>query len=736
MRKLLSILCIAACGLTAQAQQKLYLSKPKFSTGNQTEWSDPKFNDASWKTIDPTILWEKQGYDYTGFAWYRFHVVIPSSLKEKSALKDSLTVYLARIDDSDEAYFNGVKIGKTGTTIEDAQGYNGMFGAERKYTFALNKVPVNWDKENVIAVKVYDGGGDGGMYSEKPYLAMRDYIDGVVVNTSKGFSFAGAFATKDIILENNNSVALSGSLSVQLKDGPDKVLKQTPYTFTLAAHEKKVFKVKEANKEGAYLNYVFTEKTTGKKIEQREEIPYILTPKAPLTPRINGAEVTGVRPNSPFLYKVAATGQKPIQYAAAQLPEGLTIDKATGIITGAVSKAGDYPVKLTVTNKLGKAQRTLTIKVGSLLGLTPAMGWNSWNCWGLSVTTDKVKASAQALIDKGLIDHGWTYINIDDGWESAKRNDDGTIGTNEKFPDLKALGDWLHSHGLKFGIYSSPGDLTCGGYLGSYKHELQDAESYAKWGVDYLKHDWCSYSSVAGNDTSLETFVKPYRVMEQALRAQPRDIYYSLCQYGMKDVWKWGDKVDANSWRTTGDITDTWESLHDIGFSQYKIADYPKPGRWNDPDMLIVGKVGWSGSLRNTRLTPNEQYTHISLWSLQASPLLIGCDISQLDEFTLSLLTNDEVIAVNQDVLGKQAHRVLANDDFQVYVKELADGSKAIGVFNMKTTYTKASVKWSDIKLSLPKKVRDLWRQKDLTAVTSTFSNTLPPHGVVMVKVK
>lgn len=732
---------MAACAYTATAQ-RVQMLQAKFSKGNEAAWSNPSFNDSAWQTLKTSSFWEKQGVNYNGYAWYRIHVTVPSSLRTKSALKDSLLLNLAYIDDCDEVFFNGQKVAQTGRFPEEQGGYSTAYFKERVYRLALRDITVNWDKENIIAIKVYDGDGDGGLGNGTPYLAMLDYIDNISINTNNNFTFADGKVKKAVKLVNRNKEGVKGVFSVSAKDeetGKIIYSKEQGIGFLPKRESPKDYvdiPVEIAGKPGITLTYKFTEQRTAKSITATEQPPYILTPKAPATPRINGAQVTGVRPNSPLIYKIAATGKKPLTYAAAQLPEGLKLDAATGIITGSIAKAGDYPVKLTVKNALGTTSRTLTIRVGDLLALTPAMGWNSWNCWGLSVTADKVKSSAQALIDKGLIDHGWTYINVDDAWEAPARAADGTIVTNEKFPDMKALGDWLHSHGLKFGIYSSPGRLTCGGYLGSLGHELQDAETYNKWGVDYLKHDWCSYSEVAGSDTSLETFMKPYRVMQKALRAQPRDIYYSLCQYGMKDVWKWGPQVDANSWRTTGDITDTWESLHEIGFRQYKISEYAKPGRWNDPDMLIVGKVGWSGNLRNTRLTPDEQYTHISLWSLLASPLLIGCDISQMDDFTLNLLTNDEVIAVNQDVLGKQARRVLAKDDYEVYVKELADGSKAVGFFNLSKKYSTITVKLSEIGLSPSAQVRDVWRQKDLGKAAAGFTYKLAPHGVMMIRVK
>lgn len=736
MHKILFALCLMTV-VTAAAQEKLTIKQSKFKTGDNAAWADPKLNDSGWQTIKTTSHWEQQGIDYSGYAWYRMHINIPSSLKKQSVLKDTLVIYLANIDDCDETFLNGKVVGKTGTPPGPGKAYETAYNQERNYHIALKTAAINWDADNVLAVRVYDGGGDGGINGGTPYIKILDITDGIAVDKSAGFSFSGASASKQIRLINHNQIAVNGTLTVQTRDDHSgKPVSRRTYPVSLGARGSKTVTVSGANREGQTLLYLFTEKQSGRKISEEESMPYILTPAPAANPRINGAQMSGVRPGSPFLYKIAATGKKPLQYAAAGLPQGLKIDGTTGIISGTIQTAGEYTVKLTVSNSLGRDERNLTIKAGDLIGLTPAMGWNSWNCWGLSVTTDKVKGSAQALIDKGLIDHGWTYINIDDGWESQQRNADGTIGTNKKFPDMKALGDWLHSHGLKFGIYSSPGRLTCGGYLGSLGHEQQDAQTYNSWGIDYLKYDWCSYSEVAGGDTSREAYVKPYAVMQKALREQPRDIYYSLCQYGMGDVWKWGGQVDANSWRTTGDITDTWASLYDIGFRQYKISYYAGPGRWNDPDMLIVGKVGWSGTLRQTRLTPNEQYTHITLWSLLSSPLLIGCDISRMDDFTLSLLTNDEVIAVNQDVLGKQAHMVYNGGGYQVYVKELADGSKAVGIFNLTEKYNPVSIPWSELKIGQVTHVRDLWRQRDLTDVKPVFSYTLAPHGTVMMKVK
>lgn len=223
--------------------------------------------------------------------------------------------------------------------------------------------------------------------------------------------------------------------------------------------------------------------------------------------------------------------------------------------------------------------------------------------------------------------------------------------------------------------------------------------------------------------------------MQAFLRSQKRDIVYSLCQYGMKEVWKWGAKVDGNCWRTTGDITDTWKSLSHIGFNQTVQYPFAQPGRWNDPDMLIVGEVGWGENLHPTNLNPDEQYTHISLWCLLSAPLLIGCDISRLNDFTLNLLTNDEVLAVDQDPLGKQARQVIANIDYQVWVKELEDGSRAIGIFNISEEHMKISINWNELGLPENGKVRDLWRQKELGNFKEKFTTKVVPHGVMLIKV-
>jgi alpha-galactosidase len=473
-----------------------------------------------------------------------------------------------------------------------------------------------------------------------------------------------------------------------------------------------------------------------------------LTPPSPPTPLIHGAKVFGVRPHTPFLFTVAATGDRPMTFSADHLPGGLKLDSETGQITGTAPEVGDYKVMLHAKNALGKAQRTLLIKVGQTLALTPQMGWNSWNCFASAVTEDRIRAAADAMVKSGLINHGWTYVNVDDFWQvnpgsgdptlqGPQRDAKGNILANPRFPDMKAMADYIHGKGLKAGLYSSPGPLTCGQCVASYQHEEQDAAQYAAWGFDYLKYDWCTYDRIYKKEEGLAGQIKPYKLMADCLARQPRSIFYSYCQYGMGDVWKWGAENGGNSWRTTGDITDNWNSMMSNAGRGDGIESYAGPGHWNDPDMLVVGKVGWGPELHSTHLTPDEQYTHISLWCLQAAPLLIGCDLTQLDPFTLGLLTNDEVIDIDQDPLGQAAHLVKQSDQksIQIWARKLEDGSTAVGLVNTGDAPIAGSANWGDLNLTGSQTVRDLWRQKDLGKFDGKFtSEPIPSHGVIFIR--
>ena len=464
----------------------------------------------------------------------------------------------------------------------------------------------------------------------------------------------------------------------------------------------------------------------------REEA-VILTPKPSSKPRINGARVFGVRPGHPVLFTIAATGDRPMRFAAASLPAGLSVDAATGRISGSVAKKGTYSVVVSAKNALGSATREFRFVVGDQIALTPPMGWNDWYTFTSSITDKDVRASADAMVSTDMINHGYSYVNIDDCWMVAANSSDprrdaqGNILPNKNFPDMKALTDYIHSKGLKAGIYISPGPKTCGGYEGSYGHEAQDAKQFADWGFDFLKYDFCSYGSVWKGDT-LEEQKRPYKLMGDLLKGQDRDMVFNLCQYGMAKVWEWGAEVGGNSWRTAGDIGAN-PAGYSVGFTLDGREKWVGPGRWNDPDYI---NIGWLGA--PTRLTPNEQYTYVTLWSMLAAPLFFSGDMTKLDDFTLSLLTNDEIIEVDQDPLGIQAHRVSQESETEVWVKDLEDGSKAVGLFNRNEFPAKVTAKWMDLEIDGKQRVRDLWRQSDIGVLSNSYSTEIPRHGAVMLR--
>jgi len=713
-----------------------------FKTGDDPAYARAEFDDRAWGQILPTGNWEQQGFDnYNGFAWYRIRFALPATLRQRAFLRDSLRLLLGKIDDCDAVYLNGVKIGQTGRFPEEKDGYATAWDVQRRYMLATDNPALHWDAENVLAIRVYDGGGGGGFFDRSERnLDLMDLIDYVRLNAGRD---PLRFIEKDkietsVYLENRYAQAIDGEFKAQVftSKNKNKPVWEMKRPLSLKSKETLPIPLTFPRAERARVVYTFTEKNTGKTRVATQETPYLLTPPESPQPHINNADAYGARPGVPFQYLIACSGKQPVQYRAKGLPAGLKLDSGTGIITGITKERGIFSVTLGAANSLGSDSKVVSFVIGNNICLTPPLGWNSWNCWGLSVSDPKVRASADGMVKSGLIRHGWTYMNIDDGWEAPERAPEtGAIRTNEKFTDMKGLSNYVHSLGLKIGIYSSPGPFTCGGYLGSWQHETQDAQTWADWGIDYLKYDWCSYERIAPQNPDLAELKKPYEVMRAALNNTGRDIVYSLCQYGMGNVWQWGEAVGGNLWRTTGDIVDTWESLQGIGFSQGKSAPFARPGHWNDPDMLIVGWVGWGDNLHQTRLTPSEQYTHISLWALQSAPMLIGCDLSRIDDFTYNLLANNEVLAIDQDALGKAATPMLVKDDYQVWVKELADGSRAVGIFNLTNTDRKITVKWADLGLKDYKKVRDLWRQKDLGKFGKSFKTEVYGHGVSLIKV-
>ena len=497
---------------------------------------------------------------------------------------------------------------------------------------------------------------------------------------------------------------------------------------------------------------------------------HILTPPPSPEPRINGAKVFGVRPGNPFFFKVPATGTGPLNYAAEKLPEGLSIDSKTGVITGKVDQPGTHVVDLVVSNSLGTARRPFRIVVGEQICLTPPMGWNSWYECSEGVSAEKIKEVADAFVKSGLRDHGWTYINIDDCWQGDRDPKTKALMGNERFPDMKGLCDYVHERGLKIGIYSSPWIGTYAGFrggtsdnpdaadpkclpedkrlqpnqifgrqgtkdmgisffnaprIGKYWFLDRDFKAMADWGFDYIKLDWHP------ND------VPTTERMAKELRASGRDIVMSLSNTAPIKNAPELSKL-AQLWRTGPDIHDSWDSISRC-FNEFDWVKFQSPGHWNDMDMLQVGMRGrpnlFNAPPKKTNLTPDEQYTHMSMWCLQSNPLLLSCYVDKLDDFTLSLLTNDEVIEVNQDPAGKQVQRVVKAENLEVWFKPMEDGSVAVGLFNRGDKEAEIDVTWADLGRQGPQKVRDLWRQKDLGSHAESFRSKVNPHGVVLVNV-
>ena len=499
---------------------------------------------------------------------------------------------------------------------------------------------------------------------------------------------------------------------------------------------------------------------------------YMLTPEPSPRPIINGPNVFGVRPGSSFLYTIPVSGERPMKFSASSLPEGITVDSDTGFISGTIAdrSIANYQVTLNVENASGKASKDFTIKVGEEICLTPPLGWNSWNCWSRRVSQERVLRSARAMVSKGLNNYGFTYVNIDGNWQNNTRG--GKFNALEpdptRFPDIKDMFDEIHSLGLKGGIYSTPWVTSFAGGIGGSsdneagdgdksmidprgtkltntiwrrvgKHSFakNDVQQWAEWGVDYLKYDW--------NPHDEKSLVE----MANELRASGRDIVYSLSntvELSAVDLCK----THANCWRTGGDLKDRW-----ISSTNYKgrgIVDAWKshrdwqekgwrggPGHFPDADMMVVGDVNSSSKgprLEPTNLTPDEQYTHVTLWTLWAAPILLGCPVENMDAFTLNLFTNAEVLDLHQDAAAVPGVTVYNEDGLEIIVKELADGSRAIGLFNRNEVQRVVPVDWEIVGLTGPKNIRDVWRHKDLGEFSGQFSAMVRPHGSLLLRVE
>ena len=462
-------------------------------------------------------------------------------------------------------------------------------------------------------------------------------------------------------------------------------------------------------------------------LPEQNPMPIALIHDGP-EPALHGPVIAGASPGFPFLFRVPASGEAPLAFSAENLPAGLTINPATGLLSGVMTNPVQQRCRIKVRNARGEAARDLTLVCAPhAMALTPPLGWNSWHQWAEKVDDGKIRAAADGMVAKGFAAHGFAYVNIDDHWEGP-RAPDGTISADpNKFPDMKALGDYIHAQGLKFGIYSSPGETTCGGRPGSLNHEAQDAATWAGWGVDYLKYDGCS-----GNH--LPDIGERWRLMRQCLDRTGRDIVYS--SNSSRDP-----AAACQLWRTTTDIRNGWEAVNQFAFGHPVGSEKNAgPGRYNDPDMLVVGNPDALPTKAVRGLTRNEQITHITQWSMLAAPLLLGCNLPEADAFLVSLMCNDEVLAVDQDPLVRQGWRLrqdppVAEGGGEIWVRPLFDGTTAVAFYNRTAKPIRVKVSWQEIGRTGAQPVRDCWLRQDLGSFSEGYEARVETHAAVLIKV-
>lgn len=503
-------------------------------------------------------------------------------------------------------------------------------------------------------------------------------------------------------------------------------------------------------RDGAFIDITARKEYAGRQLG-------ILTPPESLAPRINGPNVFGVRPGNPIFHRVPVTGERPMTITIHGLPPGVVFDAQTGVIGGRVDKADDYQLVISAENAKGKATKSFTLKVGQTICLTPPLGWNSWNCWGDEVSDAKMRRAADAMVASGLADHGWSYIVLDDCWRTRpaenevgmkrpsfiaertymygpSRTADDLPCANSEFPDMKAMFAYIHAKGLKAGLYSVPATVSCCWTWGSFGHEEKDAAVWADWGVDLMKYDWCTgdrdWKNAGGHR---ERQFKAYKLMGDILARQKRDIVYNICNYGRHGVAEWAHAAGGHYWRTNDDLKDTWPLLLRSIDENLNGAEAAGPGGWNDPDMLVVGPMRFNG-FTSSRLTPNEQYAHVTLWAIMAAPLFIGCDLERLDSFVRSLLTNDEVLEIDQDALGKAGRPVVHDAAHDIWMRPLADGSWAMALFNRTDEEREIAADFSALGLPASCKVRCVWAQKDLGVFKSRFAVPIPAHAALLYR--
>lgn len=458
-------------------------------------------------------------------------------------------------------------------------------------------------------------------------------------------------------------------------------------------------------------------------------------------PVFHGAKITGNYPNTDFLFTVPATGKRPITFYADNLPIGLILESGTGIIRGVVKDTGTWTTKIVATNAEGKTEEELKIVIGDKLCLTPAMGWNSWNVFTNTLDEKLVMEIADAMVSSGMRDLGYQYINMDDYWHDSTRAADGKpVANPQKFPHgIKWLSDYVHSKGLKLGIYSDAGDKTCGKCFGGYGYEEIDAKQYAEWGVDLLKYDFCFVP------WKKKEALSRYKKMGDALKASGRSITYSLCNWGLFAPWKWGESVGGNYWRTTPDIIDTWNggpfwygSFMSILKKQTKLHKYAGPGHWNDPDMMIVGNYGkgkaTGGGGKYKGMTDEEYQTHMSLWCMLNSPLLSSCDLRDMNQITKNILLNSEILAINQDGLGEQAQLVSKAKHIWLYKKRLENFGVAVALFNTTKAEKKIELSLASLGLSGTYIARDVWQHIEAAIINDKITLTIKPHQTIVLQ--
>jgi len=464
-----------------------------------------------------------------------------------------------------------------------------------------------------------------------------------------------------------------------------------------------------------------------------------------LTPKINNGNYFFAKTDTPIMTRFNVTSFYPTTVSISNLPAGLTYNATRNLVSGKISTPGVYSYLLKVKNEYGADSMNITMDVRDVLDApAPPMGWNSWNVFGGEFDETKLKGIADAMVSSGMKDAGYTYLIIDDLWAAATRDANGLLQPDAtKFPNgMKALADYMHSKGIKLGIYSDAALTTCGGSLGSYGNEVKDANQFAAWGIDMLKYDYCN----APSDVAAAT--ARYKTMGDALKNSGRKILFNICEWGQLKPWLWASGAGGHTWRTTWDSRDIWNhGSYDGGHcgviqgldSQKGLEYYAGPNRWNDPDMVMAGLYGTGKSSSNAGangMTDLEYQSQFSLWCLLAAPIQTSFDVTKISDATKRILTNTEAIAVDQDVLGQQATRMAKSADTDIYVKDLADGSVAVGLFNRNNTVSQdITLNWSDIYLSGICTARDLWLHTDLATNEKGITLTVVPHETRLLKI-